>query len=258
MAQITRVGRKRPPKKKGLRVSSSVLQWSIVAVVAVAMLFLLIRALVNRPGDAPPIPTLANAHEDLATVTRMLGDVELDSATRALFPSELAPKFKAADTLTEQGRWTEAIGSLHQLLRQQRSAEVAAVRAYLAYCYRRAASPDYSLMHLRKSLALADTSLPALVPWLTFSIGYLFQSHGMNDSALVFYRRCDEALPAGARRDRVALLNNIGVALEATGARPEAAERLGAAAALLDSTDLESSRRTVTDNLARAAAPAKP
>jgi tetratricopeptide (TPR) repeat protein len=248
--RISHVNRPKP-KQGRFRLSSSLVQWVVVAAVAAVMLFLLVRSLVNRPTDSPPIPLLAAAKTDLTTVTRMLGDIELDSAARALFPEELRGQLAEADTLSAQGRWTDAVSSLYRMVRRPHASEVAAARAYLGYCYYRAASPDHALLHLRMSLVLADTALPGLVPWLLFSIGYLFEAHGFHDSALVYSGRHAAQSHEVSQLSRIAVLNNMGVSREAEGDRAAAAVLYSRAAELLDSTADERPRRTVIDNLAR-------
>jgi tetratricopeptide (TPR) repeat protein len=254
MAQLGKV-RKQRPEKKRFRVSSSILQWAIVAVVGGAMAFFLVRSLVSKPTDTPPIPFLSSRPTDLGALTRTLGDITLDSAARAAFPAGLNSRLVGVDTLVAQRRFDDAIGLLYRQLKDAEQGTIAAVRAYLGQCCYLSRSADMALMHWRKALAAADTASPALVPWLRFSVGFLFQSHGLPESALVHYRAmpADRSVPSGL--GLAAVLNNTGAALEALADTVEAVRLYSSAIAVLDTLAPAQAAKTISDNRTRLAGP---
>jgi hypothetical protein len=251
MAQLGKVRKQRP--KKQFRIPSSVVQWAIVGVVAGFMAFFLVRALVSKPTDTPPIPFLSQKQTDLVALTRSLGDITLDSTARAAFPAELNQRLVGADTLVAQRRFNDAIGLLYRQLKDANPATTAAIRTYLGYCYHLATSSDMALMHWRKALALADTADPTLVPWLGFSIGFLFQSRGVPDSALVAYGRVPADAPVPTGIGRAAVLNNSGVAKEVLGDSTGAVRLYADALAALDTLGPPRSAAVIKDNLNRLA-----
>lgn len=227
------------------------LQWAVVAVVGGFMIFFLIRSITSRTDDAPPLPLLSGATADLTSMTRTIGDIEIDSATRALFPSDIGLRLTSADSLVREGKWPEASSHLRGLLRSANGGDAAAIRAYLGYCYYRSASPDYALAQFRNSFLLADSALPSLTPWLAFSIGYLFQSRGFADSAIGWYEAAHRSPPTGRPALLAAVVNNLGVACEILGDTARAVEMYAQAEAGTDTTENGRSTRTIRDNLAR-------
>jgi tetratricopeptide (TPR) repeat protein len=256
MARFRSVRRERPAKK--FRIPSSYVQWGALGVGVVAITFLVSRSLTRPPSETAPAPMLAAARTDLATVTRLLGDIELDSSTRRLFPPALTSRLAGADTLAEQRRWYDALEPVMRLLKDADAETRAALRGYSGLLYYRAASADQALREFRRAVAAADSSSSPLGPWLAFNAAYLFQSHGFADSCLPFYRHA-ESLVAGAGPGPDSapgavwaawLANNMGVAYEAL--RDTAAAGLfRQALAIIDTLADAKSARLVRENLAR-------
>jgi len=248
VAKIKNIRQKRPKKK--FRVPPSVTQWVIVGVVVVVLIVLVVGALSRPPAEPAPIPLLSTAKGDLISMTRMLGDVTLDSSTRALFPSELRARFVGPDSLFAQRRWYDALTALDKVLKGATRPESAAIRAYMAFCDYEADNLDRSLQHFRKSLA-ADSSPSGIAPRLQFSIGWMFQSRGYQDSAIAYYSRVRQALPDSARLLRASTVNNAGAAYEVLKDTSSAAAAYNEAAALLDTIVYPKETKTIRENLAR-------
>lgn len=240
---------KRTPARKN-RVRNQVLQWGIVGIVAAVILFLAISALVRPAAEPAPAPFLSSSQEDVIGLTRMLGDVGMDSSIRARFPAELEPKLKGADTLFEQRRWYDALNALQKLLGKATPAESVAINAYMAVGFTRAASEDRAVVSFRKVLA-KDPTPAGFGPWAAFNIGFLFQSRGYPDSAAAYYARARDMLSASTGFLRAASLNNLGAALEnlkdANGAMSAYAE----ATAYVDTLTGQKDLKTIRENLAR-------
>jgi tetratricopeptide (TPR) repeat protein len=231
-------------------------QWGTLGLVAAGVLFVLSRSLCRPPAEPGPLPVLAQAQTDLGTVTRLLGDVALDSATRALFPSELRPALTAADTFADQRRWHDAINAIQPMLRDARPVDAAALHGLAGYLYHKTASPDWALREFRRGLAAAETSGSKLVPWLAFTVGYLFQSHGFADSCIPYYERAERTLRDAAEdgttgMSTALLANNLGVAYEALEDTAAAVERFEQAWEMLDTLADPKTARQVRDNLLR-------
>ncbi|MBM3323688.1 hypothetical protein FJY69_09470 [candidate division WOR-3 bacterium] len=247
--------RKERPKKK-FRIPSSYVQWGVLGLVGVGVLFVVSRTLCRPPAEQGPRPVLSQAQTDLATVTKLLGDVTLDSITRALFPAELSPELVTAETLADQGRWHDAVAEVKRLLKDASPTESAALHGFAGYCYKEAASPDWALREFRSGLAAARASSGELVPWLAFSAGFLFQSRGFADSCIPFYLAAESTLrslaAAAARPEWTApLANNLGVAHESLKDSARARELFRLALSVLDTLVDRKAVRLVNDNLVR-------
>ncbi|MBM3313760.1 hypothetical protein FJY70_04105 [candidate division WOR-3 bacterium] len=248
MARIKSIRQRRPEKK--FRIPSSAVQWGIVGAVAVVLVVLVVGALSRPPADPGPIPLLSTATEDLISLTRMLGDVGLDSVVRSSLGATLGDRLTGPDSLLAQRQWSEAITALNRLLGRATHSESAAVHALAGLCYYEADLPDRSLQSFRKSLA-ADTASPSFVSRLRFYIGWLFQSRGYQDSALAYYSRLR---PAGSGADGLLAAsagNNAGVAYEVLKETTAAMTAYREALALLDTLAYAKQARTVKENLAR-------
>lgn len=251
MAQLGRVRKERPKKK--FRLSWDVIQWVVVGIVAAFMGFFLIRALVSRPTDTPPIPFVTQQQPDLIALTRTLGEINLDSTTRSMFPAELASRLPTIDSLVAERRFNEAVEGLQRHLRRATPAETAAIRAYLGYCYLQTTAYDLALMHWRKARVIAVQALPGLVPWLDFAIGFLFGSRSLPDSALASYRRIPPGAVVPVGYGRPGVLNNTGVALELLGDSTAAARLYLEARTALGPEHLPRAAEVIAENISRLA-----
>ena len=250
VAKIKNIRQQRPEKK--FKIPSSVVQWGIVAVVAVVLIVLVVGALSRPPAEPAPIPILTNARKDLISVTRMLGDVMLDSSTRALLPIGMNARLAGPDSLFAERRWYDALTALNKVLKGATRPESAAVRAYMAFCDHEADNLDRALQHFRKSLA-ADSNPNGIAPRVAFDIGWMFQSRGYQDSAVVYYARARRILPDSSRLLRAAAANNAGAAYEVLKDTAAAGVAYREADALLDTISFPKESKTVRDNLARLA-----
>jgi len=251
MARIKSI-RKTHPRER-FRIPTPVAQWSIVAVVVIAVLFILAKALSRAPGEPAPIPLLSSAKTDLVSLTRMLGDVTLDSATRSLFPAELQPALNGVDTLVSQRKWYEAIGQLDRLLRKAKADEAPALLGYMGSCFYEAASLDRALQQFRKGWAKAESIGSPLAPWLAFSSAYLFESRGYQDSAIAYHSLCIKALGGKPGPLLISALNDVGAAREALSDTAGARAAYEEAAALVDSTVDPKTAELVRENQRRIA-----
>jgi len=248
VAKIKNIRQQRPDKK--FRIPNSVVQWGIVGVVVVVLAVLVVSALSRPPAEPGPVPLLQTARTDLISLTRMLGDVTLDSSTRALLPAGLNPRLAGADSLFAQRRWYDALNALNKLSRQATRPESAAIRAYMAFCDFEADNLDRSLQSFRKSLA-ADSNPAGVYPRLVFTIAWMFQSRGYQDSAIAYYARARRVLPDSNRLLRAQAANNAGVAYEVLKDTAAAGSAYREASALLDSAAYPKESKTVRENLAR-------
>lgn len=248
VAKIKNIRHKRPEKK--FKIPSSVVQWGIVAIVAVVLIVLVVGALSRPPAESAPIPMLSAAKPDLISVTRMLGDVALDSSTRAMFPGELGARLAGPDSLFAQRRWYDALTALSKMLKGATRPESAAIRAYMAFCDYEADNLDRSLQHFRKSLA-ADSNPTSIAPRIAFSIGWMFQSRGYQDSAVAYYSRARRALADSAGLLKAEAANNAGAAYEVLKDTSAAGGAYREAAALLDTVAHPKELRKIRENLAR-------
>lgn len=248
VAKIKNIRQQRPKKK--FRIPSSVMQWGIVGVVAVVLVVLVVGALSRPPTEPAPIPLLSNAPKDLISVTRMLGDVTLDSSTRALLPDEMNARLAGPDSLFAERRWYDALTALSKMLKGATRPESAAIRAYMAFCDYEAENLDRSLQHLRKSLA-ADSNPAGIAPRIAFYMGWMFQSRGYQDSAVVCYSRARRMLPDSARLLRAAAANNAGAAYEVLQDTAAAGDAYREALALLDTIGYPKESKTIRENLSR-------
>jgi tetratricopeptide (TPR) repeat protein len=251
VANIKNIHHKRPEKKL-FRIPSGVVQWGIVGIVAVVLVALVVGTLSRPPAEPGPVPLLSTAKTDLISVTRMLGDVTLDSSARALFPEELGVRLAGPDSLFAQRRWYDALHALHAMLKSASPPESAAIHAYMGFCQHEADNLDRSLQSFRKSLA-ADSSPTGLAPRLAFSIGWLFQSRGYQDSAVAYYARARRVLPDSAVLLKASAANNAGAAYEVLKDTAAAGVAYREAVALLDSAAYPKAMKTIRENQARAA-----
>jgi tetratricopeptide (TPR) repeat protein len=250
VAKIKNIRQNRPNKK--FRIPSSVIQWGIVGVVAVVLVVLVVGALSRPPAEPAPIPMLSTARTDLISVTRMLGDVKLDSSTHAWLEERLGARLVGPDSLFAQRRWYDALTALNKMFRGATRPESAALKAYVGFCDYEADNLDRSLQALRKSLA-ADSNQTEIASRLQFSIGWMFQSRGYQDSAIAYYTRARRGAPDSARLLRAEAANNAGVAYEVLKDTPAAGTAYREAAALLDTIEHPKELKTIRENLARLA-----
>jgi tetratricopeptide (TPR) repeat protein len=248
VAKIKNIRHKRPNRK--FKIPSSVIQWGIVGVVAVVLVVLVVGALSRPPAEPAPIPMLSTAKPDLISVTRMLGDVALDSSTRSLLPGEMNARFAGPDSLFAERRWYDALTALSKMLKGSTRPESAAIRAYMAFCDYEADNLDRSLQHFRKSLA-ADSNPTGIAPRTAFSIGWMFQSRGYQDSAVVYYSRARRILPDSSRLLRASAANNAGAAYEVLKDTSAAGGAYREAVALLDTIGYPRELKTIRENLSR-------
>ena len=260
MAKIKSIRQKRPEKK--FRIPGSVIQWGIVGVVAVVLVVLVVGALSRPPAEPAPIPLLADARNDLISMTRMLGDVALDDRTHAVLRQRLGAQLDGPDSLFAERRWYDALNALNKMLKGANRPESAAIRVYMALCDYESDNLDRSLQSFRKSLA-ADSSQAGIASRLWFYAGWLFQSRGYQDSAIAYYSRvrsltkADEVAaeyqvtPDPARLLRIEATNNAGVAYEVLRGTGSAAAAYREALALLDTSAYPKEAKAVRENLAR-------
>ncbi len=238
--------RQKPEKKKpGLRIPTKYTTWLVVGVVGAALGYLIISSL-SRPPAPPGSALLGAVSQDLVSITRMLGDVAPDSSFHAVLPDWAESEFGAVDSLLEQRRFDEAQAKLSRMARRPAPGRAGLLHAYIGLTLHEADHKDRALDQFR---AAADSADRPLAAWSAFAAGYLFQSHGYQDSAITWY---DRALLADSLSPlRKAALNNAGVAWETLKEYEKAREFLAAAAALLDSADSSRSARTLRENLQR-------
>ena len=228
------------------------MQWGIVGVVAVVLVVLVVGALTRPPAEPAPIPMLSTAKTDLISVTRMLGDVTLDSSTHAWLQEELGARLVGPDSLFAQRRWYDALTALSKMLKGATRPESAAIKALMGFCDYEADNLDRSLQAFRKSLT-ADSSPTGTAPRLQFSIGWMFQSRGYQDSAIAYYSRVRRGAPDSSRLLKAEAANNAGVAYEVLRDTSVAGTAYREAAALLDPIEYPKESKTVRENLARLA-----
>jgi tetratricopeptide (TPR) repeat protein len=247
VAKIKNIRQKRPPKK--FRIPNSVIQWGIIGVVGAVLVVLVVSAL-TRPSEPAPLPLLSTARNDLISLTRMLGDVVPDSSTRALFPSSLSARLAGPDSLFAQRRWYDALAALNRMLKGVSRPESAALYAYMGFCDYEAGNMDRALGSFRKSL-VKDSSPNGLAPRIQFSIGWLFQSRGYQDSAIAHYARARSILADSAYLLSAEAANNAGVAYEVLKDSTSAKAAFNEAAAMLDTIAYSREAKAVRENLAR-------
>lgn len=230
--------------------------WVVVGVVVLFALFMLTRTLATSADPNVIIPYLSVNDRDLTALTRMMGEVTPDTA-RSDLPEELLPRFRQVDSLLLEYNWPAAIERLRGLVKPMPGDRVAVVHELLGFCYHRSSSPDRALNEFRLELAAAPGDSTRRFR-ASFCAGYLFQSRGLADSALVFYRQARRFAPDDTAEALVpALLNNLGLAQEALGDTAAALASYREAAALLDTATDSRAARVLRDNLRRLA-PAAP
>lgn len=247
VTKIKNIRQQRPAKK--FRIPNSVIQWGVVGVVGVVLVVLVVNAL-TRPSEPAPLPLLSPAKNDLISLTRMLGDVTPDSGTRTLFPPSLSTRLAGPDSLFAQRRWYDALTALNRMLKGASRPESAALYAYMGFCDYEADNTDRALWSFRKSLA-RDSGPNGLAPRVQFSVAWLFQSRGYQDSAVAYYSRARRSLPDSARLLRAEAANNAGVACEVLKDTSSATTAYNEAVALLDTAACPKEAKTARENLAR-------
>lgn len=234
-------------KKGGLRIPAKYTTWLVVGVVGAVVAYLLVSSLSRPPAKPGPVPLLSTVSQDLVSITRMLGDVALDSTFQASLPPDAAPEFATVDSLLRQRSFDGALRRLQAIGRKRAPGLAGPLHAYLGLTRHYSGNPDHALEAFRTA---ADSAEGALAPWAEFAAGYLFQSRGFQDSAIAWYGR------ALARLDSLSPLapvvqNNVGVAWETLKDIDQARTHLEAAVALFDTLDTTRAARVVRDNLRR-------
>lgn len=223
--------------------------WVVIGIMVVAVLFLLARTLSRTTGEPAPTPILATANQDLISLTRMLGDIEIDTIGLDLVSGDFHAKLEAVDSLIAERNWQDATTNLRKLLKGAPPEDAAWLRAYLGFCFFRAASPDWSLNEYRKALRVSETG-SGLYGRSAFNIGYLFQSRGFADSAEAYYSAARTVMQDSTPL-KAAVLNNLGLLRETANDTARARELYAAAAGLVDTSGDTRAARTLRDNLRR-------
>ncbi len=252
---MAKKNRDRRKKSSGGFTLSGPWPWVVGGAVVLLLLFFLARTLSTTVSEVAPTPILATANPDLTAMTRMMGDISLDTTRTAGLPDEVLTQFARVDSMMAERSWYDAIEALGRLQKSVPEDKVDVVHDYIGYCQHQAANPDRALREFRKALDAAgnDTTRARMA----FCIGYLFQSRGYADSAFAFYDLARHAAPPGSTDvSRPALLNNLGVARETLGDTTAAFGFYREAAALLDTSGADRSARTLRDNLRRTYRPA--
>jgi len=225
--------------------------------VVLVALYGLARTLSTTPPSAVILPILASNSQDLEALTRMVGDIELDSSPTENLPEELAGRLASVDSLIALGEWHPALDRLRRLRRPPEGSAKAVIEEYAGFCHYRSVRPDHALHSFREAMA-ADSGRDRERQFrLAFAAGYLFQSRGFADSALALYSTARYYAPAppeepdSAPGILAALLNNFGLARETTGDTAAALELYRSAAAMVDTSVDDPGARTVRDNLRR-------
>ncbi|MFO7638803.1 MAG: hypothetical protein R6X14_05840 [bacterium] len=248
--------RRRRVKSGGI---SSWYLWIVVGVLILAGLFMLARTLSTAPPTKAILPVLASNRPDLEALTRMVGDIELDSGIAAGLTEELRERYVTVDSLIGLGDWPAALERLPKLPRRPAGEEAAVREEYAGVCHYRAVRPDHALNSLREAAAADSGRDRARQFRLAFAIGYLFQSRGFPDSALAPYATARFFAPADSLDRRLpAVLNNLALAHELTGDTAAALELYDAVTALVDTSVDTRSARVVRDNLRRLARRPRP
>lgn len=233
-------------KKGGFRLPAGVTTWLVVGVVGIAVGFLLVNSLSRPPGNSGPIPFLSTVSQDLVSITRMIGDVALDSSFRAAVPEDTA-RFGAVDSLIAERKFPDASHRLQVMARRPEPGLSGPLNAYLGLVWHYSGSPDRSLAAFR---TVVDSASGALAGWAAFAAAWLFQGRGYQDSAVAWYDRAllllDSASPVRPMAE-----NNLGVAWETLKDVEQARTHLLAAAAAIDTADTSRPARTLRDNLRR-------
>lgn len=224
--------------------------WVVVGVVVVFALFMLARTLTSSTSTNVIIPYLSASDRDLTALTRMMGEILPETAQPDL-PEELLPRFRQVDSLLTERNWPAAIERLRGLVKPTPEDKVAVVHELLGFCYHQSASPDRALNEFRLELAAAPGDSTRQFR-AAFCAGYLFQSRGMADSALVLYQQARRFAPGDTAEALVpALLNNLGLAQETLGDTAAALAAYVEAAALVDTGSDSRAARVLRDNLRR-------
>ena len=235
--------KKSRPSKSKFQISGTFL-WITVGVVVIVVLFMLARILSTSTMDVAPIPILATADPDLISLTRMLGDVELDTAATPTRLAEVGP-------MIAERNWNGALGILRKKLKHAPAGSAGLIHAYIGYCYNQSTRPDWALKEFRKALETTDSNPAELNTRMAFYAAYLFQSHGYADSAEAYYIKARHMIPDSANILLPQLLNNLGLAHEALADTGRAIEYYLAASRYIDTTEHTRPARTLRDNIRR-------
>ncbi len=246
-------------KKKGRRTGGKtqvqgIWLWVVVIVVALGVLFMLARTLSSSVVEVPPTPILATANPDLTAITRMLGDIEQDTAGSAFLPEKVRSQSGRVDSIIGERDWPEAIKLLRKLLKEtpsDRTDALSALHACLGFCYHQSSSPDRALNEFRRALDWAGPDAPEFRSRMAFYAGYLFQRRGFADSAEAYYVTARHLTSDPFNPLLPALLNNLGAAREALQDTSRALEYYIATARLIDTTADTRSARILKDNIRR-------
>jgi len=223
------------------------------------MLFMVARTLSSAPAPSLPVQRVDPAKTDLSAYTRMVGSPGIDSLLRRSLPETTAARLVQIEKMVEDRELRDAVGRMQRMLSREKlsAAEQALLRGYSAVCEHELANPNGALVNLLAGLALADAADSvvngSVRAWLGFQAGWLFQYHGLADSARRYYEAALSAANAESPL-RPTLLNNLGVALEAAGDSLAAAEAYRAAVALVDTTAQDRDPTRVRDNYRRVSA----
>lgn len=241
--------KKKPATKSLTTRLRPVYPWIIGGAVGIAALAWLALILSRATPEVPPAPVLVSAKTDLKLLTRMLGDVTLDTGATAAIPEKLGPEFARVKTATAQRDWQQAAGLLKKLLPRLSGQAVMLAHDWRGFCFYQAASPDLALAEFRQALsAETDAGLAARAG---FNIGYLFQSRGFSDSAADYYAAAQPLVARAAPELLPELLNNLGLARERLADSSRALDSYLAAAQFIDTAADDPSSRVLRDNVRR-------
>ncbi|MEO0085478.1 MAG: hypothetical protein ABIK37_02475 [candidate division WOR-3 bacterium] len=255
MALRERKARSHSSRKSSL---NNVWVWVVGGVVVAAMLFMVARTMSSAPAPPAPPQRVDPAKTDVSAYTQMVGEPCLDTTFRHSISGLNATAFVQIESMVRNRELRDAIARMQRMLvRTQRSSpERALLHGYVAACEYELANPNAVLVNLLKGFALADTtdsSVAELKAWLGFQAGWLFQYHGLTDSAREYYSQALQTAPTASRL-RPWLLNNLGVTMEATGDTVGAAEAYRSAAAAIDTTQANRTTNRILNNLRRLSA----
>ena len=242
------------PRKRRLRSDgvSAWYLWVIVGVLVLVGLFMLARIMSTAPPREVILPLLASNPLAIATLTAMVGDIELDSGLTDHLPEELRARLRPVDSLIALGNWPEALEHLRKLPRTDDGETSAVIEEYTGYCLYRSVRPDHALHSFRRARAADSSRDRGRQLRLAFAAGYLFQARGFADSALIAYADARRQAPTDSLDSRLpAVLNNLALAYETTGDTGAAFQLYESVAALVDTNADSPSARVVRDNLRR-------
>jgi len=218
---------------------SGIWLWVTVGVVVLAALYMLARTLATSTQEAPPLPFLTLAREDLGVKMRMLGDVAV--------PAGQDPALAAVDSLIALQSWQDAAARIRRLTKSKKQ-QTPALRMRLGLCLYKVTSLDRSLAEFRRALADPAADSEALAR-AEFNSAFLFQSRGYADSSVVHYARARRLIADSLDPLLPAVLNNTGVAYDALKDTAAARQSLLSAAAYIDTAADRTESQVLRDNL---------